>query len=138
MVKQQQQSPSSSKANESNPILEGIPELTLHTLVNELMVAEQQSVQQQFQQLQLAQPRSPPRHVSSENFPPSKEEISSSYTQLVNYHIFTNIDPPEVLAYYMDICQEDGVDPLVDPPNLPDNYLVVPLPTPSYQNPWFL
>lgn len=38
MVEQQQQSPSSSKAIESNTMLEGLPELTLHTPINELMV----------------------------------------------------------------------------------------------------
>lgn len=38
MADQQQQFRSSSKATESNTILEGIPELTLHTPVNELTV----------------------------------------------------------------------------------------------------
>lgn len=38
MDEQQQQSPSPSKETESNPVLEGIPELTLHTPVNELML----------------------------------------------------------------------------------------------------
>lgn len=38
MAEQQQQSPSSSKENESNLVLEGIPELILHTPLNELMV----------------------------------------------------------------------------------------------------
>lgn len=91
--------------------------------------------QQQFQQLQLAQPRSPPRSVTIESTPASKEEISGSNIPSKNYPIFTKIDPPEVLAYYMEICLEDNIDPLVDPLNLPDDYPVVPPLPPLSQNP---
>lgn len=81
--------------------------------------------------MQLVQPRYPPRSISSENSPPSKEEISDNNTQLDNYPIFTNIYPLEVLAYYMELCREDIVDSLVDPLNLSDNYPAIPPPTPS-------
>lgn len=94
------------------------------------MVAQEQLIQQQFQQLQLAQPRSPPKSVSSENFPSSKEKINGSNTQLDSYPIFIKIDPPEVLAYYMEIYLKDGVDPLVDPLNPWDDYPAVPPPPP--------
>lgn len=62
------------------------------------MDAQQQPIQQQLQQLQLAHPRSPPRSVYSENSPPSKEEINDSNTQLNRYPIFTKLDSPDVLA----------------------------------------
>lgn len=94
------------------------------------MVAPQQQIQQQFHQLQLPQPKSPPRSVTGGSTPPSKEETSSSNISLDNYHIFTKIDPPEVLAYYMEICREDNIDQLVDPLNLSDDYPVV-FPPPS-------
>ena len=53
---------------------------------------------------------------------PSKEEICGIRIPLENYPFFTNIDPSEVLAYYMEIFVKDNVDPLVDPFNLPDDY----------------
>lgn len=39
-----------------------------------------------------------------------------------NFPIFTKIDPREVLQYYLERCQKDGIDPLVDPFNLPETY----------------
>lgn len=36
--------------------------------------------------------------------------------------IFTKIDPLEVLTYYLEACMKDGIDPVVDPFNLPKTY----------------
>lgn len=36
--------------------------------------------------------------------------------------IFTKVDPPEVLEYYLKSCLKDGIDPLVDPFNLRETY----------------
>ncbi|KAI5389149.1 hypothetical protein KIW84_074703 [Lathyrus oleraceus] len=82
-----------------------------------------------------AHPISPPRSVTIESTPPSKEEISGSNIPSENYIICIKIDPPEVLAYYMEICLEDNIDPLVDPLNLPDDYPAVPPPPPPSRNP---
>lgn len=42
-----------------------------------------------------------------------------------NYPIFTKIDPPEVLAFYLESCLKDNIDPLVDPFNIHGDYLDV-------------
>lgn len=42
-----------------------------------------------------------------------------------NFPIFTKMYPPEVLAYYLERCLKDGIDPMVDPFNLPETYLDV-------------
>lgn len=39
-----------------------------------------------------------------------------------NFPIFTKIDPPEVLAYYLESYLKDGIEPMVDPFNLPEIY----------------
>lgn len=72
-----------------------------------------------------------PYPVTDKNTPISKEEICGSRIPSKKYHIFTKIDPPEVLAYYMEIFLKDNIDPLVDPFNLPDDYPdVLPPPPP--------
>lgn len=97
--------------------------------------AQQQLVQQQFQQLQLDQTGSHSRFVSIEGTPLVKEEINSSNTPVENYPIFIKIDPPDYLAHYMEIYLEEGIDLMVDPLNLLDDYPVVPPSPPSTQNP---
>jgi hypothetical protein len=57
-------------------------------------MAPQQHIQQPFQQQQVVKPGSPPRYVSIESTPPSKEEINDSNILLDNYPIFTKINPP--------------------------------------------
>lgn len=99
--------------------------------------AQQQLVQQQFQQVQLDQTRYHPRSVSLEGTSSIKEEINDSTTPVVNYHIFTKIDPPCILAHYMEICLEKGIDPMVDPLNIPDDYPTIPLPPTSSPSPQF-
>lgn len=96
------------------------------------MATQQQSIQQQAQ---LAHPRYPPRSISSESTPPSKEDINNSNIPSDNYPIFKKIVAPEVLAHYLEIYLEDNIDPLVDPLNPPDDYPVVPPPPPPSQNP---
>lgn len=76
------------------------------------------------------QPQSPPHSVADENTPSYKEEICGSRIPLENYLIFTKIDPPEVLVYYMESCLKYNIDPLVDPFNIPDDYPDVPPPPP--------
>lgn len=39
-----------------------------------------------------------------------------------NFPIFTHIDPPEFMAFYLDSCAEECIDPLVDSFNLPETY----------------
>lgn len=56
------------------------------------------------------------------NFIPSKDDICEIRIPVDNFPIFTKIDPPEVMAYYMESCLKDGVEPLVDPFNLPETY----------------
>lgn len=53
---------------------------------------------------------------------PTKEDICGTRIPVDNFPIFTKIDPPEVLAYYLESCNKEGIDPLVDPFNLPENY----------------
>lgn len=87
---------------------------------------------------QEAQPQSQPSHQSTidKKTHPSKGETSGSNNP-PDYPIFTKIDPPNVLAYYFESCLEDNIDPLVDPLNLLDDYVLV-LPPPSPQNPKIL
>lgn len=85
--------------------------------------------QKQQQQQQQARPQPYLQSVVDKNIPPSKGEINGSSIP-PDYHIFTKIDPPKVLAYYLERCLEDNIDPFVDPLNLPDDYPVVPLPPP--------
>lgn len=72
-----------------------------------------------YQQQQ--KPQSPPHSVADENTLISKEEICGSRIPSEKYPIFTKIDPPDVLAYYMESYLKDNIDPLVDPFNLPDD-----------------
>lgn len=59
---------------------------------------------------------SKPKHITS------KEYICCIRIPLKNYPTFTKINPPEVLAFYMESRIKDNVDPLVDPFDLPDDY----------------
>lgn len=52
------------------------------------------------------------------NFIPSKDDICGMRIPVDNFPIFTKIDPPKVLKYYLESCLKDGIDPLVDPFNL--------------------
>lgn len=61
--------------------------------------------------------------VVKPNYIPTKEDICATRTLVGNFTIFTKIDPPDVLAYYLDKCNEEGVDPLVDPFDLPNTCL---------------
>lgn len=49
----------------------------------------------------------------------SKDYIYGTRNHIDDYPIFTKIDPPQVLMAYMESCLKDGLDPLVDPFNLP-------------------
>ncbi|XP_050897261.1 uncharacterized protein LOC127104091 [Lathyrus oleraceus] len=55
-------------------------------------------------------------------FIPSKDDIYGMKTLVENFHIFTQIDPPEVLLYYLESCHKDGIDSMVDPFNIPETY----------------
>lgn len=48
-----------------------------------------------------------------------KEDICGMGILVDNFPIFTKIDPLEVLEYYLEICNKEGIDPMVDPFNLP-------------------
>lgn len=52
-------------------------------------------------------------------FIPSKDDICGMRTPVDNFPIFTQIDPLEVIQYYLESYQKDGIDPLVDHFNLP-------------------
>lgn len=56
------------------------------------------------------------------DFIPSKDDICGIRILVDNFPIFTKINPPEVLKYYLESCLKDGIDPLVDPFNLPETY----------------
>lgn len=58
-------------------------------------------------------------------FIPSKDDICGMRIPVDNFPIFTKIDPPEVLEYYLESCLKDGIDPLVEPFNLPKTFLDV-------------
>lgn len=53
------------------------------------------------------------------DFIPLKDYIYRMRIPVDNFPIFTKIDPLEVLKYYLESCLKDGIDPLVDPFNLP-------------------
>lgn len=57
-----------------------------------------------------------------EDFIPSKDDICGMRIAVYNFQIFTEIDPLEVLKYYLESCLKNGIDPLVDPFNLPETY----------------
>lgn len=52
----------------------------------------------------------------------TKDDIYGTRNPFENYLIFTKIDPPQVLMAYLDNCLKDGIEPLVDPFNLPETY----------------
>lgn len=52
------------------------------------------------------------------NYLHTKEDICGTRIPIDNFPTFTKIDPLDVLAYYLDGCIEEGIDPLVDPFNL--------------------
>lgn len=58
--------------------------------------------------------------VVNPHYLPSKEDIFRTRIPVDNFLIFTKIDPPEVLEYYLKSCNKEGIDPLVDPFNLLD------------------
>lgn len=53
---------------------------------------------------------------------PSKDDICGTRILVDNFPIFTKIDPLNVLEYYLENFLKDGIDPLVDPFNLPKTY----------------
>lgn len=55
----------------------------------------------------------------------SKDDICGTRTPVDNYPIFTKIDPQEILMAYLESCQKDGIEPMMDPFNLPEMYLDV-------------
>lgn len=55
-------------------------------------------------------------------FIPSKDDIYGTRIPVENFLIFTKVNPPEVLEYYLESCLKDGINPLVDPFNLPKTY----------------
>lgn len=57
--------------------------------------------------------------VVNPDYLPTKEDICGTWIHVDNFPIFTKIDPPYVLAYYLDSCVEEGINPLVDPFNFP-------------------
>lgn len=60
--------------------------------------------------------------VIKPDYIPSKEDIYGIRISVDNFPIFTKIDPPEVLEYYLERCNKDGIYPMVDPFNLPETY----------------
>lgn len=52
----------------------------------------------------------------------SKDDICGTRNPIDNYPIFTKIDPPQVLMAYLESCMKKGIEPLVDPFNLPKTY----------------
>lgn len=57
---------------------------------------------------------------AKQDYLPTKEDIYGTRITVDNFPIFTKIDPPNVLEYYLDSCIEEGIDPFVDPFNLPE------------------
>ena len=55
-------------------------------------------------------------------FIPCKDDIYGIIIPINDFPIFTKIDPSEVIAYYLESCQKDGIDPMVDPFNMPKTY----------------
>lgn len=60
--------------------------------------------------------------VSKPYYLPTKEDICGTRIPVDNFSILTKIDPQDVLAYYLDSCVKEGIDPLVDPFDLPDTF----------------
>lgn len=60
--------------------------------------------------------------VVKPDYLPTKEDIFGIIIIIANFPIFTQIDPLDVLEYYLSSCIQGGVDPLVDPFNLPETY----------------
>lgn len=56
------------------------------------------------------------------DFIPSKDDICGTRNLVDNFLIFTMIDPLEILMAYLESCQKDGIDQMVDPFNLPETY----------------
>lgn len=52
----------------------------------------------------------------------SKHDICGTRNPIDDYPFFTKIDPPQVLMAYLESCLKDGLDPLVDPFNLPEAF----------------
>lgn len=52
----------------------------------------------------------------------SKDDICGTRNPIGNYPIFTKIDLPRVLMAYLESFLRDGIDPMMDPFNLPDTY----------------
>lgn len=57
--------------------------------------------------------------VAKPDFIPSKEDICGMRIPVDKFQIFTKIDPPEVMEYYLKSYHKDGICPMVDPFNLP-------------------
>lgn len=56
------------------------------------------------------------------NFILSKDDTCGIRNPIDNYPIFTKINPLEVLMAYLESCLRDGINPMVDPFNLPETY----------------
>lgn len=52
----------------------------------------------------------------------TKDDICATRKPISDYPIFTKVDPPQVLMDYLESCLKDGINPLVDPFNLPETY----------------
>lgn len=52
----------------------------------------------------------------------TKDDIRGTRKPIDDYPIFTKLDPPQVLMAYLESCLKDGIDPLMDPFNLPETY----------------
>lgn len=61
--------------------------------------------------------------IQRQDFIISKDDICGTRNPIDDYPIFTKIDPPKVLMAYLESFLRDGLDPLVDPFNLPKTYL---------------
>ncbi|XP_050890337.1 uncharacterized protein LOC127095731 [Lathyrus oleraceus] len=55
-------------------------------------------------------------------FIPSKDDICGMRILVDNFPIFTKIVPPEILMDYLESCLKGGIDPMIDPFNLPGTY----------------
>ncbi|XP_050897082.1 actin cytoskeleton-regulatory complex protein PAN1-like [Lathyrus oleraceus] len=52
----------------------------------------------------------------------TKDDICGTRNPIDNYPLLTKIDPPHVLMAYLERCLKEGIQPLVDPFNLPETY----------------
>lgn len=50
----------------------------------------------------------------------SNDDIFGTRNPIDDHPIFTKIDPPRVLMDYLESYPKDGLEPLVDPLNLPE------------------